>query len=113
VAGCRECCGWLADGDSDRLIGGIVVGLSAAYYGGWYDEIVMRVMDAIMAFPFIILALLILAVTGPSAGNVILVIGLGFIPLTVAWCAPPRCRYATSTSSRRRVCAERAASTSC
>jgi peptide/nickel transport system permease protein len=64
------------------LIGGIVVGLSAAYYGGWYDEIVMRVMDAIMAFPFIILALLILAVTGPSAGNVILVIGLGFIPLT-------------------------------
>ena len=64
------------------LIGGTIVGLSAAYYGGWYDEIVMRVMDAIMAFPFIILALLILAVTGPSAGNVILVIGLGFVPLT-------------------------------
>ena len=64
------------------LIGGIAVGLSAAYYGGWYDEVLMRVMDAIMAFPFIILALLILAVTGPSARNVILVIGLGYIPLT-------------------------------
>lgn len=64
------------------LIGGIAVGLSAAYYGGWFDEVLMRVMDAIMAFPFIILALLILAVTGPSARNVIAVIGLGFIPLT-------------------------------
>src|SRR5918997_4668583 len=60
------------------LLGGIAVGLSAAYYRGWYDEVLMRVMDAIMAFPFIILALLILAVTGPSAGNLILGIGLGF-----------------------------------
>ena len=64
------------------VAGGIVVGLSAAYYGGWFDEILMRVMDAIMAFPFIILVLLILAVMGSSARNVVLVIGLGFIPLT-------------------------------
>ncbi|MDP9364798.1 MAG: ABC transporter permease, partial [Chloroflexota bacterium] len=64
------------------LLGGIAVGLSAAYYRGWYDEVLMRVMDAVMAFPFIILALLILAVTGPSARNVILVIGLAYIPLT-------------------------------
>ena len=64
------------------LIGGVAVGLSTAYYGGWFDEVLMRVMDAIMAFPFIILALLILAVTGPSARNVILVIGLGYVPLT-------------------------------
>ena len=64
------------------LVGGIAVGLAAAYYGGWFDEVLMRVMDAIMAFPFIILALLILSVTGPSARNVILVIGLGYVPLT-------------------------------
>ncbi|MGH2614058.1 MAG: ABC transporter permease [Thermomicrobiales bacterium] len=64
------------------IVGGIVVGLSAAYYGGWFDEILMRVMDAIMAFPFIILVLLILAVMGSSARNVVLVIGLGYIPLT-------------------------------
>jgi peptide/nickel transport system permease protein len=64
------------------IVGGIIVGLSAAYYGGWYDEILMRVMDAIMAFPFIILVLLILSVLGSSTRNVILVIGLGFIPLT-------------------------------
>lgn len=64
------------------LAGGIIVGLSAAWYGGLFDEILMRVMDAIMAFPFIILVLLILAVMGSSVRNVILVIGLGFIPLT-------------------------------
>jgi peptide/nickel transport system permease protein len=64
------------------IAGGIVVGLAAAYYGGWFDEILMRVMDAIMAFPFIILVLLILAVMGSSIQNVVLVIGLGFIPLT-------------------------------
>jgi peptide/nickel transport system permease protein len=64
------------------VVGGIIVGLSAAYYGGWFDEIVMRIMDAVMAFPFIILVLLILSVLGSSTRNVILVIGLGFIPLT-------------------------------
>jgi peptide/nickel transport system permease protein len=64
------------------LLGGIIVGLATSYYGGWVDEIVMRVMDAIMAFPFIILGLLILAVMGPSTQNVILVIGFGYIPLT-------------------------------
>jgi peptide/nickel transport system permease protein len=64
------------------LIGGIIIGLVTAYYGGWVDEIIMRIMDAIMAFPFIILGLLILAVMGPSVLNVILVIGFGYIPLT-------------------------------
>src|SRR5579864_6597798 len=37
------------------LLGGAIIGLVTTYYGGWVDEIVMRVMDAIMAFPFIIL----------------------------------------------------------
>jgi peptide/nickel transport system permease protein len=64
------------------LVGGTIVGLVTAYYGGWLDEVVMRVMDAIMAFPFIILALLLLAVVGPSPVNVILVIGFAYIPLT-------------------------------
>ena len=64
------------------VTGGVIVGLSAAYYGGWFDEIIMRVMDAIMAFPFIVLVLLVLSVMGSSVRNVILVIGLGFIPLT-------------------------------
>jgi peptide/nickel transport system permease protein len=64
------------------LAGGILVGLIAAYYQGWLDEIVMRVMDAIMAFPIIVLALLVLAVLGTSPVNVVLIIGFTYIPLT-------------------------------
>jgi peptide/nickel transport system permease protein len=82
LAGSREVLVLVPTATLIGLVGGILVGLSAAYYGGWYDEILMRVMDAIMAFPFIILVLLILAVMGSSARNVVLVIGLGYIPLT-------------------------------
>jgi peptide/nickel transport system permease protein len=64
------------------LAGGILVGLISAYYRGWLDESVMRVMDAIMAFPIVVLALLILAMLGTSTFNVILVIGFAYIPLT-------------------------------
>lgn len=64
------------------LVGGTIVGLVTAYYRGWCDEIVMRVMDAIMAFPIVVLALLILAVLGSSRLNIILVVGIAFIPLT-------------------------------
>jgi peptide/nickel transport system permease protein len=64
------------------LVGGMIVGLSTAYYGGLFDEVVMRVMDALMAFPIVVLSLLILAVLGTSRLNVILVIGITYIPLT-------------------------------
>ncbi len=64
------------------LVGGLVVGLLTSYYRGWFDEIVMRVMDAVMAFPVVVLALLVLAVLGASRLNVILVIGLTYIPLS-------------------------------
>jgi len=64
------------------LVGGLVVGLLTAYYRGWFDEIVMRAMDAVMAFPVVVLALLVLAIVGPSQFNVILIIGLTYIPLS-------------------------------
>ena len=64
------------------LLGGVIVGLATAYYRGWFDEIVMRVMDAIMAFPIIVLSLLVLAVLGSSRLNVILVIAFTYVPLT-------------------------------
>jgi peptide/nickel transport system permease protein len=64
------------------LVGGTIVGLMTAYYRGWLDEIVMRVMDAIMAFPVVVLALVVLAILGSSRLNVILVIGFTYIPLT-------------------------------
>jgi peptide/nickel transport system permease protein len=64
------------------LLGGVGVGLATAFYRGWLDEVVMRVMDAIMAFPIIVLSLLVLAVLGASRLNVILVIAFTYVPLT-------------------------------
>jgi peptide/nickel transport system permease protein len=55
---------------------GIVIGLSAGYFGGWYDDVVMRVMDGLLAFPMIILALAIIAVLGPDLFNAIIAIAI-------------------------------------
>jgi peptide/nickel transport system permease protein len=55
------------------LIGG-TLGLLAGYYGGLIDEVVMRILDALMAFPQILLYLVIIAALGPSAVNVVLAI---------------------------------------
>jgi peptide/nickel transport system permease protein len=57
------------------LVGG-VLGLLAGFRGGWVDEVVMTVADAQLAFPFILLAIGIIAVLGPSFPNLIVVVGL-------------------------------------
>lgn len=62
------------------LAGGTLIGLCTGYFRGATDEIVMRVVDAVLAFPLIVIAVLVLAVLGPSVVNVILVIGFVFMP---------------------------------
>jgi peptide/nickel transport system permease protein len=60
-------------------VGGIVggsLGLVAGFRGGWVDEVIMTVADAQLAFPFILLAIGIIAVLGPSFPNLIVVVGL-------------------------------------
>ena len=60
-------------------IGGLVggaLGLIVGFYGGWVDEVIMTVADAQLAFPFILLAIGIIAVLGPSFRNLIIVVGL-------------------------------------
>jgi peptide/nickel transport system permease protein len=57
------------------LVGGLL-GLVAGFRGGWVDEVVMTVADAQLAFPFILLAIGIIAVLGPSFPNLIIVVGL-------------------------------------
>ena len=57
------------------LVGGLL-GLVAGFQGGWVDEVVMTVADAQLAFPFILLAIGIIAVLGPSFPNLIIVVGL-------------------------------------
>lgn len=59
---------------------GATLGLTGGYFGGWIDEIVMRVLDAIMAFPPILLYLIIIVAIGPSAMNVVLAITITGAP---------------------------------
>jgi peptide/nickel transport system permease protein len=61
------------------LVGGCL-GLAAGYYGGWLDEIIMRLLDAMIAFPQIILYMVIIAALGPSATNVVLAITIAGAP---------------------------------
>lgn len=59
---------------------GVSAGLAAGYYGRWIDTIIMRIVDAILAFPALLLAILMVAVLGPSLRNAMLAIAVAFIP---------------------------------
>lgn len=59
---------------------GVMIGALTGYYGGILDEILMRVNDAIFAFPSILLALVFISILGSGRGNVILALGIAFIP---------------------------------
>lgn len=65
------------------LIGGtagIFVGAVTGYFGGWLDEGLMRINDAVAAFPSVLLALVIIAVMGSGTYKVMLALGIAFIP---------------------------------
>lgn len=59
---------------------GITLGLPSGYYGGWIDETVMRILDAIMAFPTILLYMIIISAVGASPFNVVVAIAIGGAP---------------------------------
>ncbi|HEY3061334.1 MAG TPA: ABC transporter permease [Chloroflexota bacterium] len=59
---------------------GVSVGLLAGYYGGWFDAISMRVVDLLLAFPGILLALAIIAILGGSLVNLMIAVGIAAIP---------------------------------
>jgi peptide/nickel transport system permease protein len=56
---------------------GTLLGMIGGYFGGWLDDIIMRVADIQLAFPFILLAIMFLVVLGPGVVNLILVLGIG------------------------------------
>ena len=60
---------------------GMILGLVTGHYRGWVDDIVGRVVDALLALPLQIVALMALVALGPSTGPVILVIGFVFMPI--------------------------------
>jgi peptide/nickel transport system permease protein len=59
---------------------GVTLGLVCGYFGGWVDDLIMRVVDAIQAFPSLVLALAITAALGPNIGNAMIAIGVVAIP---------------------------------
>ncbi|MBL4919055.1 nickel transporter permease [Szabonella alba] len=65
---------------------GLMIGTVAGYFGGWVDQVLMRITDIFLAFPRLILALALVAVLGPGIENAVLAIAL------TAW--PPYARVA-------------------
>jgi peptide/nickel transport system permease protein len=59
---------------------GMTLGLVAGYYGGWVYTIIMRIIDAVMAFPMMLLALVIAALLGGGMVNVIIALGVSMTP---------------------------------
>lgn len=62
------------------LIFGVIIGAVAGYFGGWTDDIIMRIMDAMMAFPGILFALMFVSIFGVGIRNTIMAIGIMAIP---------------------------------
>ena len=62
------------------LVIGLPLGLIAGYVGGWVDTVISRVNDALMSFPALILAVVIVGLIGPSLSNAMTAIGLVYAP---------------------------------
>jgi peptide/nickel transport system permease protein len=59
---------------------GSLIGVVSGYFGRWPDSVLMRLMDVILSFPSILLAIVIVSILGPSLPNAMLAVGIVFIP---------------------------------
>lgn len=59
---------------------GIIIGAATGYFGGWLDEGLMRINDAVAAFPSVLLALVIISIAGTGKYKVMVALGIAFIP---------------------------------
>jgi peptide/nickel transport system permease protein len=62
------------------LVVGVAAGLLAGYYGGKTDQVIMRLTDILLAFPWLLLAIGIVAILGPGINNVIFAVGIIYVP---------------------------------
>ena len=65
------------------LVIAVPLGLMAGYYRGWWDPVISRVSDVMLAFPFLIVAVGMAAIFGPSLRNVVIALGIAAIPWIV------------------------------
>jgi len=66
---------------SFAILVGTILGSISAYFGGWWDNIIMRIMDVLLAFPSLLLAITIVSVLGPGLRNALLAIAIVAIPI--------------------------------
>lgn len=57
------------------MVIGVVLGLVSGYFGGWMDMLLMRITDMVMAFPYIMLILVVASLVGPGMWNIIFILG--------------------------------------
>lgn len=62
------------------VVCGVLLGAFTGYFGGWIDEVIMRIIDVIFAFPSILLALVFVSIFGTGKYNVVFALGIAFVP---------------------------------
>lgn len=65
---------------------GLLIGMNAGYFGGWIDEVLMRIMDVLLAFPYLLLAIAIVASIGPGLQNTMIAIAVWLTPTYARLC---------------------------
>ncbi len=65
------------------MVVAVPLGLVAGYYRGWWDPVISRATDVVLAFPFLIVAVGLAAIFGPSLKNVVIALGVAAIPWVV------------------------------
>jgi peptide/nickel transport system permease protein len=81
VLGARDMFALAGTGTLIAVALGASLGLLSGYRGGWFDELLMRFFDSLLALPALLLALLLLGTLGPSRNSVLLVIIIVYIPI--------------------------------
>jgi peptide/nickel transport system permease protein len=66
--------------DAVALFFGSLLGLASAFYGRWADAVIMRVMDMMLAFPYLLLAMLVIAALGTGLTSAMIAIGIVYVP---------------------------------
>ena len=61
----------------------VPIGIIAGYYRGWIDPVIARLTDVLLAFPFLVLAVGLAAILGPSLTNATIALGLGAVPVLI------------------------------
>jgi peptide/nickel transport system permease protein len=81
LLGARDILGLAGLGTLLAVLAGTTIGLLSGYRGGWFDEIVMRSFDSLLAMPALLLALLLLGTVGPSRETILIVIIVVYTPI--------------------------------